>query len=443
MRLLRRILLSLLLLVLVALVGGYWYERPMLLTGTGYAAHNACAVHNIAGRKDPESDLPPNPLVPVLRADKVSPEGMRGSILGVWSRQTAWFNEGFGCTLAKEAPDLGTATVVDKPNPLTVAAVPEGPPAKFQPALDKAFGVGMSASEQKALGTRAVLVVRDGQIVAEAYGKGFGPDTPQLGWSMSKSIANMLLGRLVLEGKVKLTDDHLRPEWTDGRAKITIDDLMRMTSGLAWDETYDLGTPITRMLYLEPDMGSYVASQKLAHPIGTFQQYSSGSTTLMCQVLADRVGVHADLPRQELFKPLGLTNAIWEADAVGTPVCSSYLWARPREWAALGQFALDDGVYQGKRLLPEGWMQNSVRVKSVDKVEEPNYAAGWRANTGADGRIVDDRIPADAYWAQGHDGQWLFVVPSEKLVVVRMGFSPTVEDEGAFDLVHDVIAAGR
>src|SRR5690606_2248968 len=131
---------------------------------------------------------------------------------------------------------------------------------------------------------------------------------------------SLLTGVLVKQGVVSLDDDGLRSEWTDGRADITIEHLLRMTSGLEWDETYDLGTPITRMLYLEPDMGDYVASLPLAHAPGTVQQYSSGSTTLLCDVLTERTGIGADLPRRELLGPLGLSSAVFEPDASGTPV---------------------------------------------------------------------------------------------------------------------------
>lgn len=160
---------------------------------------------------------------------------------------------------------------------------------------------------------------------------------------MSKSVTNLLTGMLVRQGEVSLDDDRLRPEWDDERADISIDHLLRMTSGLAWDETYDLGTPITQMLYAEPDMGDYVASQPAAHEPGTYQQYSSGSTTLLCAILNEKTGTGADLPRRELFAPLGLSSAVLEPDAAGTPVCSSYMWATPRDWAAVGQLALQEG----------------------------------------------------------------------------------------------------
>ena len=153
----------------------------------------------------------------------------------------------------------------------------------------------------------------------------------------------------------------------------------------------DAGTTIRDA---EPDMAGYAASQPLAHQPGTYQQYSSGSTNVLCGILTDLADApDADLPRQQLLAPLGLASATWEVDASGTPVCSSYLWATPREWAALGQFALQDGVWAGDRLLPEGWMQQSTTATQVERSEERGYAAGWWSNRAADGGLVDDRLP--------------------------------------------------
>ncbi len=277
MRRLRRVLVALLVLVVIALVAGYWYERPLLRTGTGYAAHNVCAVERVAGRTDPADDLPLNPLVPYPEHE---PRRRRVHLLGLLARHLAWYAEGFGCTLADERPDLGTATPVEPgANPFTDLATPTMSP-EVEAAVAAAFGDDLSAADRRQLGTRAVLVVQDGRLVAERYADGFDATTPQLGWSMTKSVTNLLVGRLVQQGKVALDDDHLHPEWTDERADITVEDLLRMTSGLAWDETYDLGTPITQMLYAEPDMGGYVASQEAAHAHGELPGDSSGSTTL-------------------------------------------------------------------------------------------------------------------------------------------------------------------
>lgn len=447
MRMFRRVLLGVLVLALVALVAGYWWQRPMLRTGTGYAAHNACAVEHVAGRDDPEADLPENPLVPYLRSGGTDDEvGVRTSLLGVLAAQRAWYVEpGFGCVLAEEPPALGASTEVD-PAANPFAGLPHAGEVSgmdreaVDEAVSRAFGLDLPDAEREALGTRSVVVVKDGVLVAERYAPGFRPDTPQLGWSMTKSVASLLTGRLVQQGLVALDDDRLRPEWDDERADITVEHLLRMTSGLAWDETYDLGTPITRMLYAEPDMAAYVATRPGAHDPGTYQQYSSGSTNLLCSVLAERAGVAADLPRRELFAPLGLASAVLEPDASGNPVCSSYLWATPRDWAAVGQFALADGVWGGERLLPEGWMELTTTTVEVE-TEDPGYAAGWWANLLPDGTLVAPTLPADTYFAKGHDGQRIVVVPSEELVVVRLGFSPEVEDVGEESLTAGLIEA--
>ena len=441
-RVVRRGVAGLLGLVVIGAVGGYWYERPLLLTGTGYAAHNACAVRDVAGRKDPASDLPDNPLVPYLR-ESVEGKQTTGSIFGILASQKAWYAEGFGCTLAGDAPRLGAATSVGvKGNPFS--SVPAPTPRKaVGAAIAAAFGDGLPDADKLALGTRGVVVVHKGKLIGERYADGFTAATPQLGWSMSKSVANLLVGRLVAEGLVATSDAGLRPEWKDAKATITIDQLMRMTSGLDWDETYALGTPVTQMLYREKDMGAYAAGLKQRHTPGTYQQYSSGSTNILCSILTERTAAGADLPRQELFAKLGLSSAIWEPDASGTPVCSSYLWATPRDWAAIGQFALQEGAWDGQQLLPDGWMTTSTTAQPVEKTEEPGYAAGWWANRAADGSLLAADLPADAYWAQGHDGQRLYVVPSADLVVVRLGFSPEIESGQLRTerLVADVMAA--
>lgn len=423
-RWLPRVLLGGLIVIVLAVVGTYWYVRPLLLTATGYAAHNACALAHVSGRADVATDLPPNPLVPYLRAG-VDADGASASILGALAGQRAWYTPGFGCTLAAQRPQL--------PAPAPVAAGAELPSVPESPAvtaaLAHAFGDDLTPEARAELGTRAVVVLHRGQVVGERYAPGFDASTPQLGWSMSKSVTNLVAGRLVAQGALSLQDAALAPQLTGEKASITVDDLLRMSSGIQWDETYDLGTPITRMLYLEPDMASYVASLPLAHRPGTYQQYATGSTNLLCSVMSDRTRAGANLPRTELLAPLGLAHATFETDAAGDVVCGSYLWATPREWAAIGQFALDDGVWNGERLLPENWMSRSTTVSGVDATEEAGYAAGWWANQMPGGRLVVPTLPADTYWASGHDGQWIYIVPSSDLVVVRLGFSPTLSGE--------------
>ncbi len=443
-RVLARVLGGLVVLLLLAGVGGYWYARPLLLTGTGYAAHNACAVALVAGRHDVADDLPPNPLVPYLSTTLDSTDRVATtSVFGVLARQRAWYSPGNGCTLADERPSLAAAPPAEGANPIATQtpAPPAGAADRLTAALGAAFGDDLPADARAALGTRGVVVVQRGTVIAERYAPGFTAQTPQLGWSMAKSVTNVMAGRLVQQGTLSVTQDRLRPEWTDDRSAITVDQLMRMTSGLRWDETYDLGTTITEMLYLKQDMAAFAASQPLAHAPGSYQQYSSGSTNILCSVLRSHAGPGTVAPERRLISELGLASAVWEPDASGAPVCSSYLWATPRDWAGIGQFALQDGVWNGEQLLPTGWMALSTAAPAVVG-EERGYAAGWWVNRLADGSSAWPAMPADTYWASGHDGQRVIVVPSADLVVVRLGFSPSVEeaDLRIDTLVHDLVA---
>ncbi|MFN7244657.1 MAG: serine hydrolase domain-containing protein, partial [Dietzia cercidiphylli] len=320
------VLIVLALLVAAVVAVGTWY-RPMLMTGTGYAAHNACAIHFLTDRDDPESDLPPNPLVPLLRTEIDDSEGWaRSSVLGVAFAQQAWASE-YGCAVGegRAAGSEHTSLVGSQEDRPEGIGLPQATdvPAEVGAALDRAAGQE---------GTRGLVAVHRGEILDEWYADGFGPDTRQLGWSMAKSVAATLVGRAQQEfpeADLDPADTNLRPEWTDERAQISLDDLLRMTSGLEWDEDYDLGTPITQMLFAEPDMAAFAAAQPLAHEPGTVRQYSSGTTNIVCDLLHERTGLGPEMADRLLFDPLGMTSAVLEADASGRSVCSSYLWATP------------------------------------------------------------------------------------------------------------------
>ncbi len=371
------------------------------------------------------------------------------SVLGLFG-STAFFTEGLGCTLADAEPDLAPLPALDPApadEPWPAGERIDPPPAgvdtaALEQALDAAFAEDDPQGREK--NTRAVVIVHGGRIIAERYADGFGPETRQLGWSMTKSITNAMVGRLVKQGTIAVEDDHLLPMWSgdDPRGAITLDDLLRMVSGLQWDETYDLGTEITNMLYRRADMGLFAASQPLAHDPGTYQQYSSGTTNIVCDILQDAAGMGVAMPRELVFAPIGMRSAILEPDASGGLVCSSYGWATPRDWARFGLWFLHDGEWDGQRLLPDGWIDYSTRPLDVTSEEEP-YGAFWWLNRRADGTLRFPQLPADAYWASGHDGQQVMIVPSADLVVVRMGFTPEIpgDEVGIQDLVAAAVDA--
>jgi CubicO group peptidase (beta-lactamase class C family) len=277
-----------------------------------------------------------------------------------------------------------------------------------------------------------VVVISSGRLVGELYASGFTPDMPLAGWSMNKSALSALVGSLVAEGLISPTDRDLLPAWrapNDPRRAIALDDLLRMRSGLRFDEVYtDPLSDVTQMLFASPDAAAYAASRPLLHPPGTVWAYSSGTSNIVSSILRlalkDRPRDYESLPRRALFDPLGMRTAIMEPDASGTFVTSSFMYASARDWAKLGQLFLQRGEWGGRQILPKTWVDYCLQPTPQSR--GGCYAAHWwrklsREFGGESPAAL--RIPADAFHAMGHEGQVLSVVPSRGVVVVRLGLS--------------------
>lgn len=430
----KRALLVTVTLLLVAVAGAAWYLRPIAPIATGYAAQISCGGVFLQDRDldDVAGDLPPNPLVPLLRTEVDRSAGtVSTSLLGAW-RSTASVSH-HGCTLDDGERTIAAAEPLGGPAPLgdPDVAWPDGGggaepldaevAARIDAAIDAAFAEDGSGEATR--GTRAVVVVHRGTLIAERYGDGFDATTPLLGWSMGKSLADAVIGRLVLDGAIDLDDDRLRPEWADDdRAAITVEQLLTMTDGLAFEEVYDPDTDATRMLFLPGDTAGYAASLPLASPPGEEWAYRSGATNILCDLAQERSGLGPELVEELLFAPLGMASARVAPDVTGTPVCSSFPYATARDWARFGQLYLDDGTWQGERLLPEGWVERAFTpVASADPATP--YGSQWWLNEHVDGSLRMPDAPADAAWASGNEGQQVVVVPSADLVLVRLGLS--------------------
>ena len=276
--------------------------------------------------------------------------------------------------------------------------------------------------------TRAVVVVRDGEIVAEQYAAGFDAAMALPGWSMAKSVLNAFIGILVGEKRLSLNDTAVLPQWQapDPRSAITIEDLLRMRSGLKFSEVYsDFSSDVVEMLFNQPDSAGYAASQPLVFPPGGTWSYASGTTNILSAIVRRVVGDHyLNWPRQVLFDPLEMTSAILEPDASGTFVCSSFMLATARDWARFGELFLHDGVWNGRRILPEGWVTYSTMP--TPQSPDGNFGAHWWLKLQPEiggGTAAAARLPADTFFAIGHEAQTLTVIPSRRLVVVRLGMS--------------------
>ena len=434
----------------------------------GYISHVVCSYVFVSGldpaRVDRE-DIAGNPAFNgfhwALRhtVDRDTREVTAWAGIAIESR--AVYRDGLGCL------NLNGRHPGDAPAPAEVDAgepVPVLLPDIAGPAIVTPTDAGLKAAVDRAFAepdgnpvklTHAVVVARDGRVVAERYADGFGVDTPVHGWSATKSVNNALLGILVRQGKLNMQDPASVAAWQgsdDRRRAITPDQLLRMESGL------DLGDSLTaslstawdtsaRMVFNEPDMAGFAEGAALKAPPGTQWNYANGNPAILARIVRDRVGGHAvdvlRFARRELFGPLGIRRATLELDATGTPIAGAFLFMTAREWARFGMLFLADGVVGGQRLLPEGWVRYSTTPTPNAFV---GYGAGWWINDG-DSRGARFRrehgMPAEAFMAMGINGQTVVVVPSQRLVIARFGttYDLRMATIDICRLTADVIAA--
>jgi len=332
---------------------------------------------------------------------------------------------------------------------LAPAAAPlevEPKSATLELAIDHAFAEPSQPTYRR---VKAIVILRQGKIAAERYAPGYGAVTPLPGYSVTKSVISALIGILVRQGKLNVDLPAPVPEWSDSadpRHAITINQLLRMTSGLALDESDSGFDPVSRMLFLEPDMAGFAARARLEAAPGSTWNYTSGNTLILSRIIRDAVGGRAEdvvaFAQRELFEPLGMGGATLEFDLAGTPVGSTYMFAPARDWARFGMLYLNDGFVGSRRILPEGWVKYSTSP-TLDSA----YGAGFWTNAGSNEDAkwrVQHGMPADSFYASGNLGQRIVIVPSAGLVIVRMGFTHSTDFDmkGLVRLVREAVAAG-
>jgi CubicO group peptidase (beta-lactamase class C family) len=433
MKTLRRAAIAIVLLALAAALF-LWLRPPGLLrVGANYAAKIVCSNVFLAGR-DADEVLRVDvqaPGIALLRFMRVSVDKdhgvVRAGFLGFIGDGLAVSRPGAGCTVLPDGKLEWSAAVPpasDPPRPPADAAWPEG-----NGIVENASMTGVLGNDALAgPGMRAIVVIDHGRMAAERYAVGFGAGTPLLGWSMTKTVAAGLVGVLVKDGKLSLDQSGFWPAASGGRERIRIADLLAMSSGLRFNEEYGLVSDITGMLYLQPDMAAFAKSKPLVHPVGEAWSYSSGSAVILSRIVQDAAGMDGrTFVNERLFKPLGMASAVMEADEHGTLVGSSYMYATARDWARYGQFLLQDGVWQGQNLLPDGYV---AMMAAPAAASGGQYGKGllWRWGPGpATPGVNPDTafaIPDDTFWMEGHDGQSIAVIRSRQLVVVRLGLTP-------------------
>lgn len=334
-----------------------------------------------------------------------------------------------GCTLLPIGADPNAAGEIYDHRPLPRGAPASTSPFEFTSAPPRGDARALAAAVARAFDpngygegtdTVATLVVQDGRIVSERYALGYGPDTPTRTWSVAKSIAGTIVGAAVKKGLIDPAAPTRIPEWQnagDPRAKITLDNLLRMASGLhsdtagnRTDDIYFGGTAVTEQAVAWP----------LEAPPGARFRYANDDILLAIRALRARYPAKQDgaFPYDLLISPLGMRQTFAERDWRGNFILSSQVWTTPRDLARLGMFWLADGVWQGTRLLPEGWMKYMTTPSGPQPASGPGYGATMWLFGPAQG------LPEGSYAAQGNRGQYVMVIPSKKLVIVRRGEDP-------------------
>jgi CubicO group peptidase (beta-lactamase class C family) len=277
--------------------------------------------------------------------------------------------------------------------------------------------------------TQAIVVVLGDQIIVEKYKTGFDENTPLLGWSMSKSVTNAFVGILVKEGLLDIMKPAPVAAWEkegDPRGKITLDMLLRMSSGLEFEESYAPFKDATYMLYASRSMAEYAQAKPLQAALDKKWVYSSGTTNIIARIVRDKTGgTLASMKKyfnERLFDKLGMVSAIIEADASGSLVGSSYMFATARDWARFGLFIKNDGIWKNERILPKGWVKYSSTP--TPKAPMGKYGAHFWLNAGERENPLNrtyPSLPRDLVYLSGFNNQVVAIIPSKDIVVVRIG----------------------
>jgi CubicO group peptidase (beta-lactamase class C family) len=424
-----------LLLLVLALVYVVYANYPRLDIITGFSAKSVCSCTFEAGRDLKSIEEGDNDIDMVNYATNninLEEKSVTSTFFGLKKRK-AVYKDGVGCVLIPEGENTNIAFKPNRKISQSELPYPYGnSPEKdsifsninydvLNMAVENAFDCEGYEQKNK---TRAVLVLYKDQVVAEKYAKGFSRETKLLGWSMTKSITSAVLGVLEKQGKIKLEQADLFPEWEkDDRSKITLNNLLQMNSGLEWVEDYNTISDVTKMLFLEADMTKPQLYKSLVGEPNKSWNYSSGTTNLLSGFIRNQFKTHQeylDFWYAELIDKIGMNSMVIETDLAGNYVGSSYSWATARDWAKFGLLYLHKGNWNGEQVLNESWVKYAATPTNGSNGE---YGAHFWLNAGG----IYPNVPKDLFSCNGYQGQHVFIIPSKELVIVRFGLAENPE----------------
>ena len=431
--------------ILVVLGGVFYFViYPKLEIVSGYNAKILCSclfVSEMDQAKAEAEDLGFSLLWLASNTVDINKKTIKTNVWGMHPK-TAIYREGLGCTLVNYQKDNVFSTTQLNTDHLiyTRDIWPEseikGNP-KMQIAINKAFDDG---AKNPVYRTRAVVVVKDGKIIGERYGKAFSKDSKLLGWSMTKSITSAMAGILAKDGFWDPSDPMPVQAWTaDDRKNITLKQVLQQTTGLHWEEDYANVSTATKMLYSTDNMGKYAASQDWESQPGSVWEYSSGNSNILAETMDqafDNNGEYLEFPHKALFAPIGARNFVIETDATNHYVGSSYGYAPGRDWAKVGLLYLNMGNWFGNQIIDSTWVKESL----VPVAESSGkYGYQFWLNYGS----TFENYSENAYWMNGFQGQQVSVHPEDNLVIVRIGVTYDQKDFPFDTWIKEIKAAAK
>lgn len=451
--------------LLLLLSGATWYLYNTAPVAAGYSAKYLCSHVFTSGQDAGEAMKqfvePINPVFGFVDYDvDYERKQVTANLFGFLRPATAVYRPGCGCTLLvhKSAEELKQQTAgldIEEPalkdtvwpfgNRFDRAAIPAGvDTAALNRRIAREFRETAAEAGDK-INTFAIVVAYKDRIIAEQYRPGITDSTPLLSWSASKSVTGALFGRLVQTHGLNIYAPVGLPAWqNDERRAITINQLLRMESGLAFDERYAPFADAVEMLYESADMGAYAAAKKALTGPDSIWAYSSGTTNILAKILLEKTGGSLRAldtwAHEQFFDKIGMRSAIFEHGENGAYVGSSYFYATPKDWLRFALLYKQKGRWNGEQLLPPGWVDYSLSPTLHAPLGE--YGAHIWLNGGRNGgseRFLP-RLPPDAFFFEGYQEQWIVVIPSKDLMIARFGATNT-PNWSVEDLVVDVVKA--
>ena len=437
MKIFKKILFTALALIICIAV----YNYPKLNILAGYSAKSMASSVFIANRTVAYTDSTDNNFSPVnLASDTINfyKKTAISSAFGLLTRK-ALFRDGVGAVLLLEEDDKNIDFL--KPTRLakdTITAFPFGNGkikdtifknvnyTKIKSAVDKVF----NNSE-----TRAVVIVHKDHILIERYINGFNENSKFLGWSMTKSIMATVFGVLEFQNKIDVMQKAPIKSWQhDERKNISIHNLLQMNCGLEWEEDYETISDVTKMLFLERDMTKLPEEKKLIGPINASWNYSSGTSNILSGILRNQFTTHQaylDFWYTDFIDKIGMNSMVLETDLAGNYVASSYSWATARDWAKFGLLYLYKGNWNGTQIFKKSWVNY---VAKPTPTSNGAYGAQFWLNAG--GKFPN--IPKNMFYADGYQGQRIYILPDQELVIVRFGLENFNENTFLEEIITNV-----